>query len=530
MTGLVTITFSTKAADHPNYNIAELVFVMDVVKLNQNISIDPSPPLFINYTEDLTYTINALSDSGLELDYKLISGNGVSLIDNVLNISDVGGIIVDVEQPGNVEYNMAATRRVIINVLPAITILSDFDIPDKSFGDTRVIITPPKSNRSGEIFYISSDPSVAEVVDGELIIKGLGSCIITAIQPATKKYTQGVISTLFLMGDSDTDGDGIGDSKDNCYGLSNPDQSDIDRDGVGDVCDLDADNDGWLNQVEIDCGSDPLDIDSRPLDTDSDGEANCTDLDDDGDGWSDQIEIDCGSDSLKPWIIPIDTDEDGQANCEDLDDDGDGWSDNDEITCNSDPLDLNSFPLDTDGDGQANCIDIDDDGDGWSDEQEKSCGSDPLKSWSYPIDTDNDGESNCDDLDDDGDGWSDQIESECNTDPLNVFDFPIDRDNDGDPVCTDPDDNQIFVSPLLTPRVVGPEATWKIINLEQYSTSIVTVYNRYGLVVFKKRNYQNDWAGIYQKTGELLPAGSYYYIVKVLETGKVKKGWLYLTY
>ena len=39
-----------------------------------------------------------------------------------------------------------------------------------------------------------------------------------------------------------------------------------------------------------------------------------------------------------------------------------------------------------------------------------------------------------------------------------------------------------------------------------------------------------DWAGIYQKTGELLPAGSYYYVVKVLETGKVKKGWLYLTY
>ena len=146
------------------------------------------------------------------------------------------------------------------------------------------------------------------------------------------------------------------------------------------------------------------------------------------------------------------------------------------------------------------------------------------------MDTDADGQANCTDLDDDGDGWSDQIELECNTDPLNVFDFPVDRDNDGDPICTDPDDNQIFVSPLLTPRVVGPESTWKIINLEQYPTSIVSVYNRYGLVVFEKRNYQNDWAGIYQKTGELLPAGSYYYVVKVLETGKVKKGWLYLTY
>ena len=32
------------------------------------------------------------------------------------------------------------------------------------------------------------------------------------------------------------------------------------------------------------------------------------------------------------------------------------------------------------------------------------------------------------------------------------------------------------------------------------------------------------------KTGRLLPAGSYYYLVEVQETGKVKKGWLYLTY
>ena len=36
--------------------------------------------------------------------------------------------------------------------------------------------------------------------------------------------------------------------------------------------------------------------------------------------------------------------------------------------------------------------------------------------------------------------------------------------------------------------------------------------------------------GTYQETGELLPAGSYYYLVEVRETGKVKKGWLYLTY
>ena len=35
----------------------------------------------------------------------------------------------------------------------------------------------------------------------------------------------------------DTDGDGVADAADNCPGASNTDQSDVDRDGVGDICD-----------------------------------------------------------------------------------------------------------------------------------------------------------------------------------------------------------------------------------------------------------------------------------------------------
>ena len=70
----------------------------------------------------------------------------------------------------------------------------------------------------------------------------------------------------------------------------------------------------------------------------------------------------------------------------------------------------------------------------------------------------------------------------------------VDRDKDGDPSCTDPDDNQIFVSPLLTPGRNGPESTLKIINFEQYPSSIVKVFNRYGQVVFRKLS-SNDWAG-----------------------------------
>jgi hypothetical protein len=48
----------------------------------------------------------------------------------------------------------------------------------------------------------------------------------------------------------DTDGDGIPDSTDNCPLIANPQQKDIDHDGIGDVCDTDNDNDGILDTVD----------------------------------------------------------------------------------------------------------------------------------------------------------------------------------------------------------------------------------------------------------------------------------------
>ncbi len=60
----------------------------------------------------------------------------------------------------------------------------------------------------------------------------------------------------------DTDGDGVNDASDNCTKVANANQSDIDRDGKGDVCDSDMDGDGHSNDKERKYGTDernPLD-------------------------------------------------------------------------------------------------------------------------------------------------------------------------------------------------------------------------------------------------------------------------------
>lgn len=57
----------------------------------------------------------------------------------------------------------------------------------------------------------------------------------------------------FRPSDQDTDSDGFADTVDNCRNTYNPDQRDLDQDGIGDICDCDADSDGfWTMEIKVD--------------------------------------------------------------------------------------------------------------------------------------------------------------------------------------------------------------------------------------------------------------------------------------
>lgn len=188
--------------------------------------------------------------------------------------------------------------------------------------------------------------------------------------------------------------------------------SDADGDGIGNEFDVDSDNDGIFDLIEA--STDPvsaaaLDADfdgmidglsqselprvTRPADTDGDGIRDFRDLDSDNDGIADALEITVISNNFitinelqndAAAQVLADPDEDGLVNYRDLDSDNDGIPDlieaggedrdnnglaDDYVDANADGMDdaLFSVPLvlpDTDGDNQKDYLDLDSDNDG----------------------------------------------------------------------------------------------------------------------------------------------------------------------
>jgi len=95
--------------------------------------------------------------------------------------------------------------------------------------------------------------------------------------------------------------------------------------------------------------------------------------------------------------------------------------------------------------------------------------------------------------------------------------------------CVDIDTLKITVDERLTdetpfiPSGISPNGDnvndyWYIRWLYRYPDNEVTILNRWGDVMYKTSNYQNDWYGTYN--GKQLPDGTYFYILRIFENGE----------
>lgn len=247
--------------------------------------------------------------------------------------------------------------------------------------------------------------------------------------------------------DLDNDDDNTPDSTDNCPTTANPDQANADGDTTGDACDVcpndsanDSDGDGHCANAD-NC---PTTANADQADADSDGIGNVCDgpTDSDGDGIPDATD-NCVN-IANPGQANADGDTTGDACdvCTDLDNDTFGNAGFPANTCALDncPNVANRLQTDTDSDGLGDACDAsnDSDGDGVTDDLD-NC---PLTANPTQSDADTDGIGDaCDtDCDDDGVGDGSGTGGEDCTPTT-----PVDGDLDGRSGAQDCNDSNPYV-------------------------------------------------------------------------------------
>lgn len=357
--------------------------------------------------------------------------------------------------------------------------------------------------------------------------------------------------------DLDSDNDGIPDSVEK--GVDGTKPLDTDNDGTPDYLDLDSDNDGIPDNVEA--GTDP----ETPLDTDNDGIPDYRQLDSDNDGIPDTDEA--GPDPS----IPIDSDSDGIPDFRELDSTNDGIPDNETLLI----FKTATKPvLSTDGSisytytitlrnarkEPLNNVQV-------TDDLTKTFVS-PM---TFKVESVNttaglstaagyDGRAQVNLLAPNvtlgaygketieiavkvlPNGYSGNINNTADGSAVakwfNVTRYSIDttasngrKHGAGHPTQTVPPIVDVKISEAITPDNNGFNDKWIILRPSNVKVS-VTVFNRWGQIVYKAADYKNDWSGTGTNgvLGNLLPQGTYFYLVELsggtFTTKEVRKGYL----
>ncbi len=76
----------------------------------------------------------------------------------------------------------------------------------------------------------------------------------------------------------------------------------------------------------------------------------------------------------------------------------------------------------------------------------------------------------------------------------------------------------IKIPNVITINGDGSNDTWNILHIENYPNATFEIYNRWGNLVWKSTGYPKQWDGTNYRNGEVLPDGTYFYIINLHST------------
>ncbi len=106
---------------------------------------------------------------------------------------------------------------------------------------------------------------------------------------------------------------------------------------------------------------------------------------------------------------------------------------------------------------------------------------------------------------------------------VNIDDFQL--------VNEDNDEIETFIPDAFSPNGDDLNDRFTIKGLEQYDNLSIKIYNRWGSLVYSNNDYQNNWNGkanVATLGNKKLSSGTYYYYLKIKDTGETIEGSVYL--
>ncbi|WP_430409327.1 beta strand repeat-containing protein [Kordia sp.] len=336
-TGLLEVNFGRNGTEFTELADADGDGRLDVVSiLGSASSGNPSSSLVYKGKSDGTFEINPIITSLNNVDFGQ-DGNEATMVGDV-NFDGIGDIVAALSGPNEIRVWLGVGLG-IFEADPIITSVSN-----ENFGVSSTEATSLRDINGDGFSDVVSALGTAQPENGAVKVFLSNGDGTFANLPVTSDALNNVdfgqsgseMTHIALIG------------------------SDFDLDGVANCNDVDSDNDGILDSVEV--GGDPL----NPLDTDGDGKYNFLDLDSDGDGIPDNVEAQATGSYIAPsnmydtngldmnysgGLTPVNTD--SQPDGADYID----TNSDDDTTDDIDEAGITLTPADADADGLDDSVD-----------------------------------------------------------------------------------------------------------------------------------------------------------------------------